>query len=330
MQARILFITATRLGDAVLSTGVLAHLAAENPGAEITIVCGPLPAPLFRAVPGLKRLIPLRKRRFTQHWIELFLEFFPTRWDVFVDMRNVGILHLIRARKAYRYRNTNEDLHKVVTNARMLGVAPLPPHIWLDARAEAEADRLLGTAKGFLAIGPTAGNPHKEWALDRFAELALRLTAPAGVLPGMPIAIFASETERARLGALAERISGARVFDLSGRTDPLSAAACLARAALYVGNDSGLMHIAAAMGTPTLGLFGTGRPSVYGPWGPKAAFVERRWPDAEREALERSADPAKLARVMSLLTVDDAEAAAVRLMARASLGAGMPKAEPAR
>lgn len=327
MPARILFITATRLGDAVLSTGVLSRLVADYPGAELTIVCGPLPAPLFRAVPGLKRLVPLHKRRFTQHWIELFLDFFPTHWDVFVDLRNVGIMHLIRARKTYRYRNTGEEVHKVVTNARMLGLPPLPPRIWLDARAEAEADALLSGARGFLAIGPTAGNPHKEWALDRFAELARRLTASGGALPGAPIAIFASEAERARLGALLDGLPVERTSDLSGRTDPLTAAACLARAGLYVGNDSGLMHIAAAMGTPTLGLFGTGRPSVYGPWGEKAAIIERRWPDAEREALERSSDPSKLAEVMSLLTIDDAVAAANRLLSQASASTDKSRAD---
>ncbi|MFO1187643.1 MAG: hypothetical protein U1E87_09470 [Alphaproteobacteria bacterium] len=194
MSARILFITATRLGDAVLSTGVLSHLVAENPDAEITIVCGPLPAPLFRAVPGLKRLVPLEKRRFTQHWIELFLDFFPTKWDVFVDMRNVGILHLIRARRAYRYRNTGEDAHKVMT-MRACSASPRCPHRSGSTGAPRPTPTLLGTARGFLAIGPTAGNPHKEWALGRFAELASRLTAPAGALPGAPIAVFAGEAD---------------------------------------------------------------------------------------------------------------------------------------
>ena len=49
---RILFITATRIGDAVLSTGLLAHLIEHHPEARITIACGPVAAPLFSAVPG--------------------------------------------------------------------------------------------------------------------------------------------------------------------------------------------------------------------------------------------------------------------------------------
>ena len=64
-----------------------------------------------------------------------------------------------------------------------------------------------------------------------------------------------------------------RRVDLIGRFDLAGVAACLARAALYVGNDSGLMHMAAAMGTPTLGLFGPSHATLYGPWGPLTAFV---------------------------------------------------------
>ena len=56
-MSRILFITSNRLGDAVLSTGLLDHLTGAYPDARLTIACGPLPAPLFRSVPGLERLM---------------------------------------------------------------------------------------------------------------------------------------------------------------------------------------------------------------------------------------------------------------------------------
>ena len=64
-----------------------------------------------------------------------------------------------------------------------------------------------------------------------------------------------------------------RRIDLVGTEDLLTLAACLERAAIYVGNDSGLMHLAAASGVPTLGLFGPSREVHYAPWGERAAFV---------------------------------------------------------
>ena len=60
---------------------------------------------------------------------------------------------------------------------------------------------------------------------------------------------------------------------LVGKVDLPAAAACLARCDLYVGNDSGLMHMAAAVGVPTLGLFGPSIPERYGPWGDYTAWV---------------------------------------------------------
>src|SRR3546814_17444434 len=67
--------------------------------------------------------------------------------------------------------------------------------------------------------------------------------------------------------------AGARGVNLVERSDLLTAAACLERADFFVGNDSGLMHLAAAAGTPTLGLFGPSPEVRYRPWGPHAGYV---------------------------------------------------------
>ena len=64
-----------------------------------------------------------------------------------------------------------------------------------------------------------------------------------------------------------------RVIDLVGKTDLLTAAAVLRRCALFIGNDTGLMHLAAAAGTPTLGLFGPSAVEQYAPWGRCTAVV---------------------------------------------------------
>jgi ADP-heptose:LPS heptosyltransferase len=74
-----------------------------------------------------------------------------------------------------------------------------------------------------------------------------------------------------------------RRVDLVGRADLPTLYACLQRASLFVGNDSGLMHMAAAAGIPTLGLFGPSRDELYGPWGPRCAAV--RTPESYDELI---------------------------------------------
>src|SRR6185312_11928616 len=124
-----------------------------------------------------------------------------------------------------------------------------------------------------LAVGPAANWRGKEWRAERFAELARRLTAPGGILPGARVAVLAAAHERAQAAPLLAALPPARTIDLVGRVDLLDAAALLRRAALFIGNDTGIMHIAAAMGTPTLGLFGPSLPEHYAPWGPHTAVV---------------------------------------------------------
>lgn len=304
---RILFITSNRIGDAVLSTGLLGHLVDAHAQARFTVACGPIAAPLLRAVPRLDRLVPLAKRTFARHWLSLWAACVGTRWDLVVDLRNSAVGRLVPSRRLVTHRRV-PGVHKVEEIAAVLGVSPPPaPRIWLDESARAQADRLLPGGTPFLAVGPTANWPGKEWPTVRFAELARRLTGPAGVLPGAPVAVFAagSEVERARPLLAALEAASIDIIDLTGRTDPLAAAACIERAALYVGNDSGLMHIAAAVGTPTIGLFGPGFPETYAPWGEKARAVVSAEP---RDRLFRRwrADEGELMDGISVDAVEDA------------------------
>lgn len=272
-MARLLFITSNRLGDAVLSTGVLARLIDETPTLAVTVACGPLPAPLFRAVPGLDRVIPLPKKRFARHWLDLWLACVGTRWDHVVDLRNSAVSRLLwtERRTVHRARpscHKVEELGALVTSGR-----PPSPRLWLDDAARAEADRRLGEDhRPLLALGPTANWRGKEWPTDRFTALARRLVADDGPLSGGSVAVLAAPEERGRAAPLLDAL-GDRAIDLVGATDPMTAAAVLERASLFVGNDSGLMHLAAAVGVRAIGLFGPGYPETYGPWGPLCRAV---------------------------------------------------------
>lgn len=276
---RILFITSNRLGDAVLTTGLLGHLMETSPAARFTIVAGPLAAPLFRSLPGLETLIALPKQSWSRHWIGLWRRVVATRWDLVLDLRDTPVSRLIRARRRAVLRTPDRGEHKVATLARAYGLdPPPPPRLWLDAEAREAAARLLPGPDGpmggpYLALAPAANWTGKEWPADSYAELAAALTAAGGPLPGAAIVLLGAAGEEARCRPVGERLRTQRLIDLVGRTDPQLAAACIARCRLFVGNDSGLMHVAAAAGTPTLGLFGPSPADTYGPWGAHARAV---------------------------------------------------------
>lgn len=313
---KFLFVTATRIGDAVLSTGLLDHLLRRHPGAAVTIAAGAPAAPLFEAVPGLARLIPIVKRRRQGHWLDLYRRVAATRWDLVVDLRGSALAYLLWTRRRRVIGKGDPALHRVEQLATLFDLATPPaPRLWTGPAHEAAAASLVPPGGPVLAVGPAANWRGKTWRGERFAELALRLTAPGGPLPGARVAVLAAAHERPQAEPLLAAIPAARRLDLVGRADLLTAAAVLRRARLFVGNDTGIMHVAAAMGTPTLGLFGPSRPEHYRPWGDHTAIVTTATPYDVLVGAPgydyRTTDT-----LMDSLTVDAALDAACRLWAR--------------
>jgi ADP-heptose:LPS heptosyltransferase len=266
----ILFVTSNRIGDAVLSTGLLDHLLRTYPNAYFTIACGPVAEGLFSRMPRRVQTIVMEKQRYGRHWLPLWRAAVGTRWDLVVDIRASAISYLVPTRRRAVMRKSTG--HKTVQLARLLKLDPAPlPVVWTSPEDRAVAFRQLPSGGPIVALGPTANWTGKVWPPERFAEL---FHAIAGsLLPGARAAVFAGpgEQEAALAAPLLAALPGA--IDLTGRLELPQAAACLARCQLFVGNDSGLMHLAAAAGAPTLGLFGPTPSLEYGPSGPRALAV---------------------------------------------------------
>ncbi len=270
----ILFVTANRLGDAVLSSGLLAHLLDAHPTARITIACGPVVAPLFAATPNVARVVTLAKRPWAGHWFSLWRAAATTRWDIVVDLRGSALAWLLRARQRFVLRRNDGPIHRAEMNSRLLGLDDtVTPRLFLAATHRARAARLIPVAGRVLAIGPTANWGGKRWPSASFAALIERLIATGAPFHGAPVAVLGGPGERDHARVVLAGVPLERRIDLVGTEALLTLAACLERCALYVGNDSGLMHLAAASGVPTLGLFGPSREVHYAPWGENADYV---------------------------------------------------------
>ena len=96
---RILFISSNRLGDAVLTTGLLDHLIHAHPTARITVATGPVAEGVFTRMPNLERLIVLEKRPYGMHWLPLW--WFAARqwWDLVVDIRGSALAWQVPTRR---------------------------------------------------------------------------------------------------------------------------------------------------------------------------------------------------------------------------------------
>ncbi len=278
---RILFVTSTRIGDAVLSTGLLDHLLRAHPGARITVACGPAAAGVFARMPGLEKLIVLRKRRWSLHWLQLWAQVGFTWWDLVIDLRASALAWVVPTVHRATAKGGRRPGHRLAHLGALLGLSPPPlPVAWTAPADEARAAALLPGGP-WLLLGPTANWDKKVWPAERFISVARALIAPSGALPGARIAVLGGpgEGERAMAAPVLAALPGA--VDLVGTLALPEVAAVLKRAALFLGNDSGLMHLAAAAGTRTIGLFGRSSAAEYGPSGPHTMAVEADGPPYE-------------------------------------------------
>lgn len=150
---------------------------------------------------------------------------------------------------------------------------PTTPRDRAEALAALISRGVVGAAP-LVVLNPNAGALalERRWPVERFADLARRLALEDGAA----VVLIGSAAERGRAHEVATRAGRrARVANLAGELSIGALAALLEGAAVFVSNDSGPMHIAAALGTPTLGLFGPESPVGYAPRGERARALYR-------------------------------------------------------
>jgi ADP-heptose:LPS heptosyltransferase len=272
----ILFITATNIGDAILSSGLIRRLSDEIPNARFTVVAGPAAAPLFNFLPNLDEVIVFAKQKDGSHWFDLWRKVRKRRWGLVVDLRGSAISRLISTKRRAVHRKTGgETIHKVMEAARVLKIEdePAAPYIYVPPEVETYAADLTAGQGPILAMAPAANWVGKTWPLERFSRVAMRLLGSDGPMRGGRLMVLGGASERKVVQGLKDCVPRHRFIDLAGQVDLVTAYACLQRARLFVGNDSGTMHLAAAAGAPTLGLFGPSDERRYAPWGPHTRVV---------------------------------------------------------
>jgi heptosyltransferase-2 len=147
---------------------------------------------------------------------------------------------------------------------------PLPQLVVPPAEVAAWRERLgVEPGRPAVALCPGAVGPSKRWPAAAYGEVARALTAR-----GLAVWVLGSPDE-ARLAGEIAAAGGPLVRDLTG-PDLRNAILALAAAAAAVSNDSGLLHVAAALGTPAIGIFGPTSPWHWAPLNPLAAVIETR------------------------------------------------------
>ena len=303
---KILFISCSSIGDAVITTGLLAYLFKMHPQADFTIAVGPTPAPLFKAFPQLERLIVIHKQPWKKHWIHLWKEVRPIHWDLVVDLRGSLLSFLLHAKKRKIFHSMNKSKSKIDQLGALFNLYPSPlPSLWVSKESVDKAQGMLPKIPVIVLI-PKSNSIIKDWPIERFAELGCRLLKIPS-FAGASIVILGLEHQRSLLLPLINALPASQTLDLIGKTDISLACAILQQSQLVIGNDSGLLQIAGALKIRLIGLYGPTNDIKYAPRGENVRIAKvRKFTPWEEE----KHDPA----IIRNLTVDHVEATVRELL----------------
>ncbi|MGA3202918.1 MAG: lipopolysaccharide heptosyltransferase II [Bryobacteraceae bacterium] len=284
------------VGDAVMSLPALRALHEKFPAAEISILAKPWVADLYGREPFCHRVIPytpaskwrqaraLRSENFDvaillQNAFEAaaiaFLARIPERIGYARDGRSALLTRAIRVpRPGEIPRHERFYYLELLHRAGILDTLPSSDWIRLDGAPAARLGgldrfRALGLGETIVGVSPGAAyGTAKQWLPDRFAFAASRVANDLGAR----IAIFGSQSERELCDSVAQACT-APATNFAGETSLSQFIEMAAACRVYLTNDSGAMHIASALGVPTVTIFGATDEIATGPTGPLARIV---------------------------------------------------------
>ncbi len=276
---KILLVSFSNIGDAVLSLPVLSALSASFPEERIDIVVGPRAAVVFENERGVGRLLVYDKTKPRRDRWAFLLGIARERYDLVVDLRRsiFGFLGKKGTRPWTRLRETHRrSRHLEVLKALGFGKNPGAARMEIPSAARERITRLLGAADAargpLVVIAPAARSDVKQWRAERFAELAGRLVSGRSAR----IVWIGDALERETVERVRSRMEAPSLC-LAGEASWIESCEVLARADLVITNDSAPLHAADHLGRRVLAFFGPTDPAKYRPQGAGAALFRDKF-----------------------------------------------------
>lgn len=306
----VIFLPPT-LGDSVHHTATLGWLRAAWPDAKIVAVTGALGIELITAC-GIADEVWDRK----DGQLKLFWRLLKERFDLaifsYVQNKQLRLAKAAGVRKIIGIKGSKHDnwldiglkkdlsVHQIMGGPQALlesiGVIPGEKHYVIpqtdSAVKRVDSDLCEGN---WAAIMVGASHPNKEWPLENFQAIAELLKSK-----GFKIVAVGGPREAGRLGSIAD-------LDVAGKYSALESAELMRRCKILVTNDTGVMHIAGAVGCPLVGIFGPASPDHFRPPGEKVAFFGGYCDCSNRT-------PETCLRKCMVVSVDEVKAACDRLL----------------
>ncbi|MCY4553767.1 MAG: lipopolysaccharide heptosyltransferase II [Candidatus Poribacteria bacterium] len=300
---RILVVKLDHLGDVLLATPVFSNLRQAYPNAELHALTGAWSRVVLEKHPDVNKVLAYNSPAFCRTGLptslkqtfQLYRELRRQKYDLIVELRNdwrIICFSLLRVapkrldRAALQVINKLgfpqfTGIHETTRNLDVLNRAGIPIPIKTTTFSVTAEDKKwasnflinyqIDKERPLIAIHPGSPIPLKRWRPERYAELADWLIARkrAEIL-------FVGVNDEIPIITEIQRLMRAESINIAGETTLTQLASILHTCNVFIGNDSGPMHLAAAVGTQTIGLYGPGDPTRFGPVGTKCRTIQRK------------------------------------------------------
>lgn len=284
---KILFVTLSNIGDAILTLPVLDSLRSNLASPRITVIATSRTKEIFQGVPEVEEVIVYNKRAPLREKIALLKRLRQKGFDVVVDLRNSLLGVLIPARQktspflhppaAIRHMKERHlyKISRIISKLKDKNAASCGSMLGAKPEDEDYVNRLLGDRgispqDKIVIVGAGARSNTKRWPSDKFLELAAELVRELHLA-----VILSGDKGDAPTNSYISRRIGGGVFDFSGLTTVSQLASLIRKAGVVITNDSALLHLASYLDVPVVAIFGPTDEDKYGPWSQNKAVVKK-------------------------------------------------------
>jgi len=257
---KILVISSNLIGDTILSTGIVDHFLKNNPNSRFTFIIGPTAGQIYQNFPNLEKIILIKKEKFNIHWLKIYLHSWNIKWDIIVDLRSSFLSYLLFHKKKYIFKK-DKNKHHLDQLISFFRSNDSDLNIYISGEEEDIVKNKLNPENIYVVIFPGGNWKPKIWPSNNYNQLIKKLVKN---FSNMKFLIVGSaDEEDLYLNPIKKNIPEDKIINLMGISLTLTSA-YMKKSHLFIGNDSGLMHLSVASHLNTIGLFGPTNDNIYG------------------------------------------------------------------